>query len=136
MKKMKLIKAIAGSLTIASMFTIYPVGASAEWKQDSIGWWNTEGSSWSIGWREIDGKWYYFNQDGYMAHDTVIDGYELAHDGAWIQYASDNLSGSKEASADENKSFDINEFKDMLKAEGYSVEERNTLYEEGAVSRG
>jgi Putative cell wall binding repeat. len=29
--------------------------------------------------------WHYFYQDGAMAHDTVIDGYELDEDGIWIK---------------------------------------------------
>ena len=107
MKKLKLSKAIASSLVVASVLALNPIGASAEWKQDSNGWWNTEGSSWSVGWKCIDGKWYYFGQDGYMktgwikydvksyylnsdgsmAHDTTIDGLAVGSDGAWNQYA-------------------------------------------------
>lgn len=132
MKKIKLIKVIVSSLALVSMFTIYPIKASAEWKQDSNGWWNTEGSSWSIGWREIDGKWYYFKQDGYMAHDTVIDGYELGSDGSWIQA----VSNSKNNTINENKTFDINEFKNTLKTGGYPVEMRDTLYKENTASKG
>jgi len=71
---------------IASSISILPLtGASAEWKQDSKGWWNTEGSSWSVGWKQIDSKWYYFGQDGYMAHDTIVDGYKIDNNGVWIQ---------------------------------------------------
>lgn len=136
MKKIKLTKVITSSLVVAAMLTIYPIGASAEWKQDSKGWWNTEGSSWSIGWKELDGKWYYFGQDGYMAHDTVIDGYKLGSDGAWIQAASNNLSNSKKVTTNEDKNFDIDEFKNMLKTEGYPVEVRNTLYEDNIASSG
>ncbi|OOM77603.1 immunoglobulin-like domain-containing protein [Clostridium sp. BL-8] len=132
MKKIKLTKVIASSLAVASMLTIYPIKANAEWKQDSNGWWNTEGSSWSVGWKEIDGKWYYFRQDGYMAHDTVIDGYELGSDGVWIQAASH----SKNVAANENENFDINEFKNTLRTEGYPVEVRDTLYKENLASKG
>ena len=136
MKKMKLTKVIASSLAVAAMLTIYPIGASAEWKQNSNGWWNTEGSSWSIGWKELDGKWYYFGQDGYMAHDTAIDGYELGSDGAWIQAASNNLSNSKKVTMNEDKNFDTDEFKNTLKTEGYHVEVRDTLYEDNVASKG
>lgn len=132
MKKIKLTKVIASSLAVASMLTIYPIKANAEWKQDSNGWWNTEGSSWSVGWKEINGKWYYFRQDGYMAHDAVIDGYELGSDGAWIQATSN----SKNVAANENQNFDINEFKNTLKTEGYPVEVRDTLYKENLASKG
>ncbi|WP_223594053.1 GDSL-type esterase/lipase family protein [Neobacillus bataviensis] len=38
-----------------------------------------------IGWQQIVGKWYFFNQNGDMAADTVIQGYKLDTDGAWIQ---------------------------------------------------
>ncbi|BCZ46276.1 hypothetical protein psyc5s11_23430 [Clostridium gelidum] len=107
MKKLKLTKIIANSLLIVSALALNPMGASAQWKQDSNGWWNTEGNSWSVGWRLIDGKWYYFEQDGYMktgwikydgrlyylntdgsmAHDTTIDGFTVGSDGKWNQYA-------------------------------------------------
>lgn len=136
MKKIKLIKAIASSLGVVSILAVYPIKASAQWKQDSNGWWNTEGSSWSVGWKEIDGKWYYFRQDGYMAHDTAIDGYELGSDGAWIQGASNNLSNSKNVTTNENKTFDINEFKNTLKTDGYPVEVRDTLYKKNSSSKG
>jgi hypothetical protein len=63
LKLKKLIAAVVAALTIA---TVSPIGASAAWKQDSNGWWNTEGSSWSTGWRSIDNAWYYFGSDGYM----------------------------------------------------------------------
>lgn len=88
MKKLKLIKLIASTLLLASVFVLYPIGASAEWKQDNIGWWYTEGDSWATGWRNIDGRWYYFYYDGYMASCTVIDGYTLGVDGAWIEDTS------------------------------------------------
>ncbi len=96
MKKLKLTKVIASSLVVASVLALNPIGASAEWKQDSKGWWNTEGSSYSIGWKQIDGKWYYFNSDGYMAHDTAIDGYYLNSNGAYVSNNSTSNNYSKE----------------------------------------
>ncbi|OAV40602.1 hypothetical protein [Clostridium saccharobutylicum] len=44
-------KIIALGIVATSVLAINPIGASAEWKQDSNGWWNTEGSSYSIGWK-------------------------------------------------------------------------------------
>lgn len=106
MKKLRLIKVTANLLLLVSALALTPLGASAEWKQDFNGWWNMEGDSWSIGWRLIDEKWYYFGQDGYMktgwlenssekwyyfnldgsmAHDTTIDGYTIGSDGTWNQ---------------------------------------------------
>ena len=34
------------------------------------------------GWKQIDGKWYYFYTDGTMAVNTTIDGYAIGSDGA------------------------------------------------------
>ena len=81
---MKKLKLIASSLVVASVLALNPIGASAAWRQDSNGWWNTEGSSYSTGWQRIDGYWYYFYIDGYMAHNTIIDGYFLNSKGAWL----------------------------------------------------
>lgn len=38
------------------------------------------------GWvKDADGTWYYLNVDGSMAHDTTVDGYQLASNGAWVK---------------------------------------------------
>lgn len=87
---------MGGTLVIASIFALNPMGVSASWKQDSNGWWNTENNSYAVGWRNIDGKWYYFSFDGYMVHDTTVDGYQIGSDGAWIQESEDGLSNSKQ----------------------------------------
>ena len=100
MKKIKLTKVIASSLIVASVLALNPISASASsswksgshwvntnvnnWKSDSVGWWYTYADSYAKGWWKINGTWYYFNSDGYMAHDTVIDGYKLGSDGACI----------------------------------------------------
>lgn len=89
--KNKLLKRVV-TLTIVGVtfLTSLPIGISAEWKQDSNGWWNTEGSSYSVGWRKIDGQWYYFDINGYMAKNTIVDGCILGSDGIWIQ--NDNIN--------------------------------------------
>lgn len=56
MKKLKLTKLIMSLLVVALVLLLNSVGANAEWKQDSNGWWNTEGNSWSVGWRLVDGN--------------------------------------------------------------------------------
>ncbi|MFT8349039.1 hypothetical protein [Clostridium saccharoperbutylacetonicum] len=81
MKKSKLKNVIVSSLIVTSVLALNPIGVSAEWKSDSNGWWNTEGNSWSVGWKNINGKWYYFKANGYMAHDITIDGYYLDPNG-------------------------------------------------------
>lgn len=80
MRKKFIASLLAGVLIIG----VLPVGASAEWRENNIGWWYKESNSWATGWRNIDGKWYYFDSNGYMLHNTVIDGYKLGDDGAWI----------------------------------------------------
>jgi hypothetical protein len=92
MKKLKLTKFISGSLLIASIFVLSPIGVSAEWKQDSNGWWYADGASWYTGWKQIDGNWYYFYNNGYMAHDTVIDGLYLNSSGAYSTNSTENTN--------------------------------------------
>jgi len=79
-------KLILSTVMTVSMLSVSVFPASAEWKSNNIGWWNTEGSSYSIGWKQIDSKWYYFNTDGYMKADSWLqDGskwYFLKPDGA------------------------------------------------------
>ena len=42
----------------------------------------TTGKMFSGGWKQIEGKWYYFCADGSMAVSTKVDGYEVGTDGA------------------------------------------------------
>jgi foldase protein PrsA len=87
MKKIKLTRLIAGLIIVGSVAAINPITENAEWKKDDTGYWFEDGGSWVTGWKNLDGKWYYFNSNGYMAHDTEIDGWKLGSDGAWIQNA-------------------------------------------------
>lgn len=96
MNKLKFIGEIKKTVAaVLLVLAVYPIEANAEWKKDYNGWWNTEGSSWSVGWKEIDGKWYYFYSNGYMAHDITINGYTLGSDGALIKTV-ENRSSYKE----------------------------------------
>lgn len=60
----------------------------------AIGWMNLNGAWYYLnssgakqtGWQYINGKWYFMYETGIMASDTVIDGYRLNSDGAWINY--------------------------------------------------
>lgn len=60
-------------VAVLSLFLINVTGASAEWKQDSTGWLND------------DGSWYYLKADGRMVHDCTIDGCYINSLGIWVQ---------------------------------------------------
>ena len=38
----------------------------------------------AIGWQKINNKWYYLYNDGTMASDTIINGYNISLDGSMI----------------------------------------------------
>ena len=68
-----------------SAISMFPTAANAEWKKDSTGWWYRDyfySPAYARGWKMIDTKWYYFYSDGYMAHNTVVDGYPIDSNGA------------------------------------------------------
>lgn len=57
---------------------------AAEWKQDTTGWqYEQDGGGYATGWNWIDGKCYYFADNGYMLANTEVDGYTLNADGQW-----------------------------------------------------
>lgn len=92
MRKFK--KLVAGFIAILSLMVVNPVTANAEWKSDNNGWWYTEGSSWVTGWKLIDGNWYYFYSDGYMAHDCWVGNYYVNSSGAWTNNVQQSNSVS------------------------------------------
>lgn len=53
------------------------------WRSDSKGWWVQDTNGWYpvSSWQKIDGYWYYFGTDGYMASNEWIDGYYINADG-------------------------------------------------------
>lgn len=84
--------------------------SGGSWIKNSTGWWyaNPDRSYTTNDWQHIDGRWYYFNKDGYMVAGSWIrspksglwyycggdgamytnrrtpDGYYVGADGAWI----------------------------------------------------
>jgi|GEM_PF-2976432 len=73
MKKNGFRKLAAVVATIITIATVSQLGVTAAWKQNSKGWWNTEGNAYSTGWRNINGNWYNFGSDGYMKTGWVKD---------------------------------------------------------------
>lgn len=90
----KFLKGIIAITITGLSILLLPIGANAEWKQNSTGRWYSEGNSYATGWRLIDGNWYYFYSNGYMASNTIIDDYYLNSIGEWIPNAS--LDSKKE----------------------------------------
>ena len=83
MKKIFIKKIMCIGLLTVGLLGFGSIGASAEWRQDSVEWWYSEGNSYDTGWQYIDGNWYYFYSDGYMAKSQFIGNYYLGSDGAW-----------------------------------------------------
>lgn len=84
MKKL-FFKSLLSLAIVTSTFTILPTAAYASWKHDSTGWWYQNYFSYpyyDLGWNNIDKQWYYFDSNGYMAHDTVVNGYSIDSSGA------------------------------------------------------
>ncbi|WP_420196652.1 hypothetical protein [Clostridium beijerinckii] len=73
MNRKSIEKLIVKGLILVGVLAIFPMGANAEWKKDNNGWWYTEGSSWSSGWKFINNNWYYFDSNGYMKTGWVKD---------------------------------------------------------------
>ena len=55
------------------------------WKQDSKGWWfGLYGKEYlKSTWKMINGNWYYFKSDGYIAMNEFVQGWWLNKTGAW-----------------------------------------------------
>jgi len=64
--------------------------ARASWKHDAKGWWYGDSTGWYAKnqWLKIDGKWYFFHSDGYMAANEYIRGSWFNKSGAWDEKSS------------------------------------------------
>ncbi len=56
-----------------------------QWKSNSVGWWVEDSAGWypQNSWQKIDGVWYYFKPDGYMASGEYYNGYWFNGNGSW-----------------------------------------------------
>lgn len=148
----KLKKITSVMLAAFSLSTLHISKVNAAWIKDSNGWWNTEGNSWSVGWRLIENEWYYFDSQGYMktgwildgekwyylntngtmAKNTTIDGYKIGADGAWINNEEENtfLNNTDDKLVTDNnngvtKDLTMEELINSLKDKGYNPQVRD-----------
>lgn len=84
---MRKIKTIVMALVLSSIMCIPTL--AGEWKQDTTGYWyqNDDGGYPVNQWQEIDGKQYYFGDNGYRLSNAITpDGKLVDGDGALIAY--------------------------------------------------
>ena len=80
-------KLIMLGMTVGLSVASYLTAFAGQWQKNETGWWYQydDGSFPVNTWEEIDGKQYYFDNNGYMLFDTTTpDGYKVGIDGAWI----------------------------------------------------
>lgn len=84
---MKLIRVLVVCAAFCMVFTSSVLAGT--WKKDARGWWydNGDGTWQNKGWfKDSDGKWYYFNQEGYMLADTYTpDHFYVNASGVWAE---------------------------------------------------
>lgn len=71
------------------------IGTAYDVQTSNTGYWTQFGTNnwyyvdsnqnFVVGWKQIDGKWYYFDKDNGMVTNTIVDGYKIGADGVWIQ---------------------------------------------------
>ena len=56
-----------------------------KWRKSSKGWWYGDDRSWYAKnqWQKIDGKWYFFDKQGYMEANAYRQGYYFKANGVW-----------------------------------------------------
>ena len=90
--KLRYLLGLMSTICIAGMPSVSLAG---QWKQDtgktpeagvSNYWYAEDGGSCPMNtWKWIDGRCYYFNQDGWMVSAAVTpDGYKVGSSGAWV----------------------------------------------------
>ncbi len=101
----------------------YDSAWNGSWKSNSKGWWFQSGSWYPCNqWLKIDGGWYYFKSNGYMAagewvgnyylkdsgimaQDEWIGDYYVGLDGAWVpNRKKDTTTGNNQSSNNSNNS--------------------------------
>ena len=55
------------------------------WYQENQNWRFYQDDKPALNWKQIQGKWYYFDQDGNRLHSTIYKGYAFDQDGVMIE---------------------------------------------------
>ena len=82
-----------GALTVVFSAALSFSAFAGEWRQDTTGfWWQEDDGSFPVSqWKWLDGngdgvsECYYFNENGYMARSSFIDGRQVNQNGAWVE---------------------------------------------------
>ncbi|EGV01606.1 lysozyme domain protein [Streptococcus oralis SK313] len=61
------------------------------WYQENHHWRFYQDDKPASNWKQIQGKWYYFDQDGNRLHSTVYKGYAFNQDGVMVENSWTNL---------------------------------------------
>ena len=61
------------------------------WYQENRHWRFYQDDKPALNWKQIQGKWYYFDQDGNRLHSTIYKGYAFDQDGVMIENSWTNL---------------------------------------------
>ena len=69
-----------------SMVALASPPALEGWKLNDTGWWYRKSDgTYPIGsWKNINNKWYYFDDNGYMVKDSWVSNYYVGSDGAML----------------------------------------------------
>ena len=111
--------------TVLTMMVFSSLTFASEWKQEADGrWWyqHDDGSYTTNNWELINGKYYYFDAQGWMlANTTTPDGKYVGSDGAWV------MNGLDASTSMESLSQTASTISTDLPAEGYNIIPYNLL---------
>lgn len=82
----KMFSLILSLLILSVLFNVNAYAAEGHWEKDGKGWWYAlNGGGYSKNsWLLDGGKYYYFNNDGYMLANQLVGDYYLGIDGAML----------------------------------------------------